>query len=283
MACPEGLMKHAFVVGLVASLTAAAAFFSTTTGCTTTKVVEVVDPSLADSGTADTGAGPEAEPTVVDGHSKKLFGTSARSFAKVNAAGTVVGVGVVFALKSFTSGPADHPFQDDLVLEMPDVAKEQTMLNHLRANWLPGGHGPDPYGEPHFDFHFLRGTIDEIDALDCRANKIMPKADKIPEGYGQPELCVNAMGYHSWPQADTKAGGKFTGSLIMGFWDGNVIFLEPMIPVATFEKKETFEIAVNKPESAGGATTLYPTKMVATWLPDTEEYSFEFGAFETID
>lgn len=253
-----------------------------TAGCAATKAADGVDPSLADGGAADSAGAEEEELTVVEGKSGTLFSGTAKSFAKVKADGTVASVGVVFSLTGFTAAPKSHDFQDDLVLDMPDVAKEQTMLHHLRANWLPAGHGPTPYGEPHFDFHFLRGTRAEIDAIECRADKTMPKADKIPEGYGKPELCVNAMGYHSWPKADT-SGGKFTASLIMGYWKGNVVFLEPMIPVSTLKKKQTFEVPIAKPASAGGATTLYPTRMVATWLEDTEEYSFEFGSFETID
>ena len=163
-----------------------------------------------------------------------------------------------------TDAPKSHPFQDDLVLEMPAVAKEQTILNHLLANWLVQGHGPAPYAESHFDFHFLRGTIAEVDDIVCRADMRMPTADKLPAGYGTPEVCVDAMGYHSWPKADV-AGDTFTGSLIMGYWKGNVIFLEPMIPVSTFTKKATFEIPSSKPASAGGKTTLYPTRMVASW------------------
>ncbi|MBX3207386.1 MAG: DUF5602 domain-containing protein [Labilithrix sp.] len=276
-------MKNLSALGL-ASAILATSFACLTAGCKTTKIVEVVDPSLADGGaTADGGTGSgDEELTLVEGKSGTLFDGTAKSYAKVNAEGTVVSVGVVFSLTALTSGPASHQFQDDLVIDMPAVAKEQTLLHHLRANWLPGGHGPNPYASPHFDFHFLRGTRAEIDAIECRADGTMPKADKIPEGYGEPELCVNAMGYHSWPKADT-SGGKFTGSLIMGYWKGDVVFLEPMIPISTFEKKKTFEIPIAKPESAGGATTLYPTRMVATWLEETEEYSFEFDSFETID
>jgi Domain of unknown function (DUF5602) len=275
-------MKTFAGLGLVAVLGAAA--FSSTTACTTNKADANPQPSLGDAGNGD---GVEVEETTrVEGKTGKLFSGTAKSFATVKSDGTVATVGVVFSMKAFTSAPQTHPFQDDLVIDMPDVAKEQTLLHHLRANWLPAGHGPDPYGEAHFDFHFLRGTRAEIDAIDCaddtRTGKTMPTADKIPAGYGTPELCVSAMGYHSWPKADT-SGGNFTGSLIMGYWEGNVVFLEPMIPMSTFEKKTTFEIPIAKPQSAGGATTLYPTRMVATWLEETEEYSFEFGAFETID
>lgn len=249
--------------------------------CTETKTVAAPEP--ADGGAATDAASVPEEPTTIQGKTGTLFGSPARSYAKVNADNIVVAVGVTFELASLTTdAPADHPFQDDLVLEMPTVAKEQTILNHLRANWLVRGHGPAPYGAPHFDFHFLRGTIAEVDAIVCRADMRMPTADKIPAGYGTPELCVDAMGYHSWPKVDV-AGGKFTGSLIMGYWQGNVIFLEPMIPVSTFTKQSTFEIAIAKPASAGGKTTLYPTRMVASWDAATSQYTFELNAFETID
>jgi len=249
--------------------------------CTGTKTVAA--PDGADSGVAPDAAPAVEEPTTIQGKAGTLFGKPATSYAKVNAENIVVAVGVTFELASLTTdAPKSHPFQDDLVLEMPAVAKEQTILNHLRANWLVQGHGPAPYAEPHFDFHFLRGTIAEVDDIVCRADMRMPTADKLPAGYGTPEVCVDAMGYHSWPKADV-AGGTFTGSLIMGYWKGNVIFLEPMIPVSTFTKKATFEIPIGKPASAGGKTTLYPTRMVASWDAKTSQYTFELNAFETID
>ena len=192
-------------------------------------------------------------------------------------------MGVTIPLAAFEDAPSSHPFQDDLVLEMPDVAKEQTIVHHLRLNWLASGHGPDPYGDPHFDLHFLRGSVEEVDAIDCRADKRLPTADKIPAGYGKPELCVNAMGYHSWPKADLEPGADFTASIIMGYFAGNVVFIEPMIAKSALMKKKTFELPIAKPRSAGGATTLYPTHMAATWDADAEAYTFELDQLETID
>ncbi len=254
---------------------------SAVVACTQTKIVEQVDPSLADGGTTQDGGSGDGT-TRVEGPSGTLFGGKATSFAKTNAEGKVVSVGIVVAIDAFDSAPKSHAFQDDLVLAMPDVAVEQTILHHLRANWLATGHGPDPYGEPHWDLHFLRGTVDEIDAIDCRADKTMPTADKIPAGYGTPELCVTAMGYHSWPKADTN-GGAFGASIIMGYWKGNIVFLEPMIAKAKLDKHESFEVPIAKPQSAGGATTLYPTRMRATWDDAASTYTFEFDQLETID
>lgn len=251
--------------------------------CTQTKIVEQVDPSLADGGAKQgEDGGTDDGTTRVEGKTGTLFGAKATSFAKTDNDGKVVSVGVVFPIAAFDSAPKTHAFQDDLVLEMPDVAVKQTIIHHLRANWLASGHGPDPYGEPHWDFHFLRGTVDEVDAIDCRADKTMPTADKIPTGYGTPELCVTAMGYHSWPKADTN-GGAFGASLIMGYWKGNIVFLEPMIAKAKLDKHESFDVAIAKPQSAGGASTLYPTRMRATWDDAASTYTFEFDQLETID
>lgn len=254
--------------------------------CTQTNVVNQVDPSLApDSGAADTGTGDggaERPTTRVEGKASDLFGSKAASYAFVDdETGVPVKVGFTVPVKAFSDAPVGAPFQDDLVLEMPKVARDQTILNHVRVNWLTGGHGPDPYGEPHFDMHFQRGTIAEVDTIDCKADKRLPPATALPEGYGAPELCVNAMGMHSWPQADK--GTTWTGSIIMGFWATKVAFIEPMISKAKLLAKKTFELPVGKPASTGGAHTLYPRRLTARYEADADSYSFEFDQFEEID
>ena len=50
------------------------------------------------------------------------------------------------------NAPDDGPFQDDLILDMPALAREKTMLSQLRVNWLAHGHGPAPYSDAQFEF-----------------------------------------------------------------------------------------------------------------------------------
>lgn len=270
-----------------ASFTLAALAFGAlaAVACTQTNVVN--EPAtVADGGvpveeasTADAGERPT---TRVEGKSSDLFGSKAASYAYVDdETGIVVKVGYTVPVKAFSDAPAGAPFQDDLVLEMPKVARDTTILNHVRVNWLTSGHGPDPYGDPHFDMHFQRGTVAEVDTIDCKADKRLPPATALPDGYGAPELCVNAMGMHSWPKADT--GSTWTGSIIMGFWATKVSFIEPMISKAKLLQKKTFELPVNKPASTGGAHTLYPRRMTARYEADAASYSFEFDQFEEID
>ena len=250
-------------------------------GSTTT----VVQPApAADAGPATPD---EMEPatvalTRVDGKSDTLFEAKATTFAMVrDVDGVVASLGVVIPLAAFTSAPDGSPYQDDLVLDMPKVARDQTVMNHLRLNWLTSGHSPAPYGEPHFDLHFLRDTVDLVDAYDCRGDMRLPEANQIPSGYGSPTLCTNAQGYHSFPNADK--GKPWTGSLIMGYFGGKLAFIEPMITKAKLLEKKNFELAVPKPASAGGAHALYPTHMTATFDAASAAYTFEFDGLEEID
>lgn len=278
-------MTHRSTASL--ALAAVACVALAAVACTQTNVVNETTPSPApDSGAAadDAGTGDAGErPTTrVEGKSSDLFGSAAASYAYVDdETGVVVKVGYTVPVKAFSDAPAGAPFQDDLVLEMPKVARDQTMLNHVRVNWLTSGHGPSPYSAPHFDMHFQRGTVVEVDAIDCAADKRLPPTTALPTGYGAPELCVNAMGMHSWPQADK--GSTWKGSIIMGFWATKVSFIEPMIPKATLLEKKTFELPINKPASTGGAHTLYPRRLTAKYDEAGASYSFEFDQFDEID
>jgi hypothetical protein len=247
--------------------------------CTQTTVVQPTAPAATDAATGDAGARPTSR---VEGKSDTLFGSKATSFATVDdETGIVVSVGIVVPVKAFESAPTGAPFQDDLVLEMPKVAQQQTMLNHVRVNWLTSGHSPSPYGEPHFDMHFQRGTLTEVDAIDCRADARMPAANVLPTGYGAPELCVNAMGQHSWPQADK--GNAWTGSIIMGYWATKVAFIEPMISKAKLVARKTFTLDIARPTTTGGTHTLYPRRLTATYDETGAAYTFEFDQLEEID
>ncbi len=278
-------MTHRSTASL--ALAAVACVALAAVACTQTNVVNETTPSLPpDSGAAADGAGTgdagERPTTRVEGKSSDLFGSAAASYAFVDdETGVVVKVGYTVPVKAFSDAPAGAPFQDDLVLEMPKVARDQTMLNHVRVNWLTSGHGPSPYSAPHFDMHFQRGTVVEVDAIDCAADKRLPPTTALPTGYGAPELCVNAMGMHSWPQADK--GSTWKGSIIMGYWATKVSFIEPMIPKATLLEKKTFELPINKPASTGGAHTLYPRRLTAKYDEAAASYSFEFDQFDEID
>jgi hypothetical protein len=231
------------------------------------------DPSRAsDAGAPDHGS-PSTEGT--------LFGAKVSSYVALSR-GEVTQVGVRIPLSAIEMAPADAPFQNDLVLDMPEAAKQQTFLSQLRVNWLAHGHGPAPYGGPHFDLHFYRGSASEIDAISCSGGAEFPP-EILTADHERPSSCVPAMGYHAWPSADALPGAAFTASLILGYIPTQLVFIEPMISQTTLLDKRDFELAITPPRKNGAAPTRYPTVLRAHYQSDSKSYQLEFDAFVDLD
>ena len=204
------------------------------------------------------------------------------SFANVDAQGKILGVGAVVPVKSFENVPdLDPAFHGSIGVEMPESVRDKTFIQLLRINWLSGGHGPSPYGAPHFDLHFYRGTKEDVDAITCFDTSPFP-AEILATAYEKPSTCVSGMGYHAWPTADIVTG-VFTASIILGYAAQKMVFIEPMVTRELFLSRKSFELVIPRPASAGGAQTLYPSHLTATYEAATDAYTFEFNQFETID
>ena len=229
------------------------------------------------SGGSDAGA-PEHGSESTEG---TLFGVKVTSYV-ILSRGEVAQVGVRIPLSAIESAPTDAPFQNDLVLDMPEAAKQQTFLSQLRVNWLAHGHGPAPYGGPHFDFHFYRGSTSEIDAISCGGAAEFPP-EILTADHERPSSCVPGMGYHAWPRADTLPDATFSASLILGYVPTQLVFIEPMITQATLLEKRDFELSITPPNKNGAAPTRYPTLMRARYEPDSERYQLEFDVFVDLD
>lgn len=240
------------------------------------------EPATSDvAGSTGSDGGSSSSPTGSGGDEATLFGAPVSSYVQV-VAGVPTVVGVIIPIAAIEDAPVDGPFQDDLVLDMPALAREKTMLSQLRVNWLAHGHGPAPYGEAHFDLHFYRGTSAEIDAIDCQDGGEFPP-EILTDDHEFPGTCVSRMGYHAWPTADSLPGAVFTASLILGYFAQEMVFIEPMIARSTLLAREDFELAVSKPMKTGGAPTLYPTRMRALYVADESAYHLEFDMFEAVD
>ena len=141
-------------------------------------------------------------------------------------------------------GPGTHGPYSEYLLELP--ARHGTPYRFVEVDWNPHGHG-GPYTSPHFDFHFYRvplATRNEIDlaAPDFEAKAArLPAAEEMPAGYASTHvllkttpagMTVPRMGLH-W--LDTKSpelppsNRPFTSTFIVGSWNGEVIFDEPMV------------------------------------------------------
>ena len=204
-----------------------------------------------------------------------------KSFAHVTPEGEILGVGVIVPVKSFENVPSDDEAFQGAGIEMPAEVRDRTFIQSLRINWLASGHGPSPDGAPHFDLHFYRGTKAEIDAIDCSEEGPFSAAVLSPL-YQAPTLCVSRMGYHAWPLADL-VSNSFGASIILGYYAQKMVFIEPMITQERFLQRKSFELDIARPDSAGGAKTLYPSHLTVTYDAATDATTFEFDHFETID
>jgi hypothetical protein len=141
-------------------------------------------------------------------------------------------------------GPGTHGPYSEYLLELP--ADNPTPYRFVEVDWNPHGHG-GPYTAPHFDFHFYRVPLATRNQIDLGAPDFavkaarLPAEDEIRAGYASTHvllgttpagMTVPRMGLH-W--VDTKSpelppsNRPFTRTFIIGSWDGQVIFDEPMV------------------------------------------------------
>ena len=141
-------------------------------------------------------------------------------------------------------GPGAHGPYSEYLLELP--SGNPTQYRFVELDWNPHGHG-GPYTAPHFDFHFYRvplATRNEIDLAspDFAAKAArLPADEEIPAGYVSSHVLLNTtpagmtvprMGLH-WLDLKSPelppSNKPFTTTFIVGSWDGEVIFDEPMV------------------------------------------------------
>jgi len=152
------------------------------------------------------------------------------------------------------AGHAGHPGAEEnhgappghveFVLALP--ADHGTAFHFVGLDWNPVGHPPEGiYDAAHFDIHFYTISEAERNLIDPAHPDFVRKASRVPDmavapaGYlphhvleqGEPAMfTVPRMGLH-WvnPAGAEFAGAPFTAAMLHGSWDGEFIFLEPMV------------------------------------------------------
>jgi hypothetical protein len=158
-----------------------------------------------------------------------------RAFAETDSAGHATRIGIQITEEAVASVGHDMMF---VTVPLPEAATAAG-YDHVSFDWMPHGHAPgDLFGVPHFDVHFYMVTeaerlaIDPADPLFMEKAANRPSADLMPPNFvPPPELDpVPAMGEHWVDMTDPVfAGQPFEAVLIYGAWDGEVIFVEPMV------------------------------------------------------
>lgn len=174
----------------------------------------------------------------------------------------------------------------------------------IEVNWNPTGHEPaGAYeGVPHFDLHFYTVSPAQRDSIMPDVPGYADKANRLPSkeyvppftvqlgppGAKPADVAVPKMGVH-WvdlrsPELQQLLGKPdaykpFTNTFIMGSWDGQFHFWEPMITRAHIAAKKTatdpamqnevVPIAIPEKYQVPGA---YPTAYRIAWDPRMREY-----------
>jgi hypothetical protein len=153
-----------------------------------------------------------------------------RAWVSQNKHGDPVEVGVNLSEKALDNLPLE-PAQYVIILPK---CKGKNFYTHVLLDWNPQGHEPaHVYDVPHFDVHFY--IIPNEDRLAIGPNDLAefanaPSSQYVPDNYLQLPGGVPQMGAH-WADllSPELNGGSFTKTFILGSYDGNFIFWEPMI------------------------------------------------------
>ncbi|PWS34286.1 hypothetical protein DFH01_24985 [Falsiroseomonas bella] len=194
---------------------------------------------------------------TVEGPRQALGRGEAFSWVGLDAAGRPISLGI-----GVTQTALD---------ELPDAATELNLAlpaeagtlgyDHVGLDWIPHGHEPaGVYDKPHFDLHFYRISVAARDRItpedpDYEAKLARePAAGLVPPGFARVPSGVPRMGAH-WVAADAPelAGQPFERTLLLGSYDGELTFVEPMITRAFLQARTEAILPVRAPQGAVGA------------------------------
>lgn len=226
---------------------------------------------------------------VVEGDCRDVYGADVCTYAAWD--GTILAeFGVTFPLELAENVPTEMemvwPPAPVAILDLPDGVEGVTGFSHFELNWEHHGHPPQSFMEPHFDFHFYSIPSDRLSQIDCNDPT---KPDRLPAGYVLPDatdrehgvltgLCVPSMGMHAMPEYLAESSDPFTATVLIGYYSGDVIFVEPMVSQAMLLEGEDFSLEV--PSVPVLAETLaYPSRFRAVFDESSGEYRLIFSDF----
>lgn len=237
--------------------------------------------------------GPREAPIVeVPGACADVYGAQLCTWAQMKG-DSVLAVGADVPLASIANAPQDMdmsgPPRAIAELAIPEAAQAGSGTTHLTMYWEAHGHPPGAFMTPHFDFHFYTVPVAERQAIDC-VDRTKPA--ELPSGYALPDfpvppelkamfgadtligICVPGMGMHSLLETDLTSAGPLTGSMVLGYIHGKLIFVEPMIAKDYLMAKKSFDLPI---PSIPGATGVHPQTFRAEWDEAKQSYRFMFG------
>ncbi|NVK40609.1 MAG: DUF5602 domain-containing protein [Oceanospirillaceae bacterium] len=180
------------------------------------------------------------------------------TFVTLDEQGQAKTLGIRMSEAALSGLPAEPPATGEWEYQLSLPAEASvTGYNHVTVDWNPHGHIPEGvYNVPHFDFHFYaidsasRNAITAVGEDLARAHKA-PEPAYMPADYVLPPGTeVPRMGAHAIDSASPEFHDQpFTQTFIYGFYDGRIIFVEPMMTLAFLASRPDVSAPVKQPEA----------------------------------
>ena len=219
------------------------------------------------------------------GSSRDLGDGIVYAFTKVDDSGKPVAIGVRMSEAALHGLQLEPPNSEETswetVIQLPKEAKA-TGYDHIGIDWNPRGHIPDGvYNRPHFDVHFYMISQAERDKITLKGEDLVrantqPVRELMPEGYILPEGTeVPRMGAHAIDPSSPEFNKQvFTKTFIYGFYNGQLVFLEPMMTKDYLETRPNSTDPIKLPRSYANSG-YYPTAYSITY--DSSQREFEIS------
>jgi hypothetical protein len=215
------------------------------------------------------------------GPSRNIGTGRAHAFITLDAGGEPTAIGVRMSETVLAGLPAEPPRDADWWEYALTLPKEAAIsgYDHVVVDWNPKGHiPPGVYDKPHFDFHFYLISSEQREKITAKGEDLArahkaPAPEFMPEGYILPEGTeVPRMGAHAIDPAGPEFNKlPFTKTFIYGFYDGQMIFVEPMMTKAFLETKPNTMDRVKLPKTYA-KHAYYPTSYGVNYSATEREY-----------
>jgi hypothetical protein len=196
--------------------------------------------------------------TLTYGDSVAIGNGRARTWVEVDDQDVPLRIGVTLTEGAFSNLP---PTPREHSLELPRVASD-SFFQHVLFDWNPSGHPPFAvYDLPHFDFHFYMIPRDERILIPAGPDPIPVPPMYMPRDYIPIEgnFAVPQMGVHYADQFAPELNGEvFTTTMIYGFYQAEMLFVEPMITRAYLLTQPAVSHPVKQPD-VYQVSAYYPT------------------------
>lgn len=195
-----------------------------------------------------------------------------RSWISVDGDRNPVEIGIEITREALLQPERDKktaaPAGSTIVIPLHLKAQQLTPFNHIGLNWNPNGHEPEQvFDVPHFDIHFYMISLEEQMAIpewSLSTNELFnnyPPLGFMPADYFTPPDDATAeaqMGKH-WLPANLPDYLPFSKIMIYGSFNGELIFVEPMITLDYLLSNTATSVAYSQPDHFAKAGN-YPTK-----------------------